>query len=346
MSSQIVINGRFQQRHISGVERYAHEISKRLISEKRFITPKYPLGQVTGHLWEQFLLPAKIQNGGILWSPANAGPWLVQDQVVTIHDASVFDHPEWFNPTFASWTRLSWKILAKRVKAVITVSNFSRERLKLHLGISNEKIHVVYNGVGMPFEPQSTKRIESVKEKYEIKKPYFLFVGTLEPRKNLAALLEAWKLLNLNTHDLFIAGAEGRVFAPTGHAWSRYAATRLLDHRSVTSVHDADLPALHSGATAFVFPSLYEGFGLPVLEAMACGTPVITSNTTVFPEIFGKAALLIDPTKPEDITKAMQRIVEDHSLADTLRERGFKKARELTWEISAAKTETIIKGIL
>ena len=334
MTLKLAINARFQHRRITGVERYAHEISKRLTSAKYFIAPEHPLGQVGGHLWEQFILPAKIQKGELLWSPANAGPWLVKKQVVTIHDASVFDHSEWFNPTFAAWTRLSWKILARRASAIITVSEFSRQRLKHHLNLPDEKIHVIYNGVGEPFEPQSAGRVEAVKEKYGIKKPYFLFVGTLEPRKNLNFLLKAWEQLNLKTHELFLAGAEGLVFSSVSHA------------KSVTCVLDEDLPALYSGAAAFVYPSLYEGFGLPVLEAMACETPVITSNTTAFPEIFGDAALLIDPAKPEDITRAMQEIIENNSLANTLRERGMKKARELSWEKSTVKTETIFEGIV
>ena len=132
MPIKIAINGRFQKRRITGVDRYAHEVSKRLTGEKYFIAPNRPLGQLSGHLWEQAILPARIQHGDVLWSPANAGPWSVRNQVVTIHDASIFDHPEWFNPTFASWTSLSLKILARRAKAIITVSNFSRDRFRFH----------------------------------------------------------------------------------------------------------------------------------------------------------------------------------------------------------------------
>lgn len=346
MTLKLAINARFQHRRVTGVGRYAREISKRLTSAKHFIAPKRPLGQVAGHLWEQFILPAKIQKGELLWSPANAGPWLVRNQVITIHDASVFDHPEWFNPTFAAWTRLSWKVIAGRASAILTVSEFSKQRLQRHLGLPDERIRVVYNGVGEPFEPESARRVKAVKEKFGIRKPYFLFVGTLEPRKNLRVLLQAWELLNLKTHELFVAGAEGLVFSSASQAQSRFAAEQLPDHRNETCVSDEDLPALYSGAAAFIFPSLYEGFGLPVLEAMACGTPVITSNTTAFPEIFGGSALLIDPAKPGDIVRAMQEMIENKSLVDSLRERGLKKARELAWESSAAKTEAVFKDIL
>lgn len=332
MWQQIAINARFQTRRATGVDRYAHEVSKRLSLPKRFIKPSRALGQVSGHLWEQFILPNLLQKDELLWSPANTGSWTVSRQVLTIHDASVFDHPEWFRPTFAAWTRLSWRVLSKRVRAVITVSDFSKGRLKYHLGLPDEKIHVVYNGVGEPFKPQSEKCAEEMKEKLGIRKPYFLFVGTMEPRKNLEGALKAWSMAGLDSHELFISGEGGKVFANrVGHA------------ESVTYVDDQDLPALYSGATAFVFPSFYEGFGLPVLEALACGTPVITSNSTSLAEVFGDSALLVSPEKPKEISDAMRAILENRSLADKLRERGFQKARDLTWEKSAREIESVLR---
>ncbi len=334
MPIKIAINGRFQKRRITGVDRYAHEVSKRLTGEKYFIAPNRPLGQVSGHFWEQFVLPAKIQHGDVLWSPANAGPWAVRNQVVTIHDASVFDHPEWFNPTFALWTRLSLKILARRVKAIITVSNFSRDRLRLHLRVSEEKIHVIHNGVGSPFEPQPQKAIETVKEKYGLDKPYFLFIGTDEPRKNLSGLVQAWGSLKLKSHSLFAAGAEGKVFSK-----ERGRETRPLQ----IYISDEELPTLYSGAAAVIVPSFYEGFGLTVLEAMACGAPVIASNIPAFRELFEGASLLVNPHEPEEIANAMQKIIEDKSLAMKLREKGLAHASKFSWAESARKTQDVIK---
>ena len=332
MPVKIAINGRFQQRRITGVDRYAHEISRRLTAANYVITPTHPLGQVAGHLWEQIILPAKIQRDDILWSPANAGPWSVKNQVVTIHDASVFDHPEWFNPTFSNWARLSWKMLAKHTKAIITVSDFSRDRLILHLGIPEGKIHIVHNGVGKPFEPHSQKEIEIVKEKYGLDKPYFLFVGTDEPRKNLAGLIRAWESLNMKTHSLFAAGAEGKIFAPTAsHAGS------------VTYVPDAELPALYSGAMAVIVPSFYEGFGLTALEAMACGAPVIASDIPVFRELFDGAVLFVNPHEPKEIANSILKMIEDKSLAMKLREKGLAHAATFLWDEAARKTQEVIK---
>lgn len=334
MTVKVVINSRFQHRRVTGVERYAQEISKRLIPAPRFVSPKMAMGQIGGHFWEQFVLPAQIRKDEILWSPANAGPWIVNKQVVTLHDASVFDHPEWFRPFFAAWTRLSWKILAKRVEAIITVSNFSRERLKFHLGIPDEKIHVISNGVGSPFELQTQIAIEEIKTKYNLHKPYFLFVGTIEPRKNLQTLMQAWERLNSKSHSLFIAGAEGKVFSKNKDF-------------TVNAVYvpDCDLPALYAGATATIIPSFYEGFGLTALEAMACGAPVIASSTTAFPETTGNAALLFDPHNSNELVEAMKIMIENKSLANTLRERGLQRSAPFTWDESARKTSEVLLDI-
>lgn len=306
----------------------------------RIIVPRKILSQISGQLWEQFILQLHIQKNEILWSPANAGPWLVQNQVLTIHDASVFDHPEWFRPSFARWTRLSWKILAKRVKAIITVSNFSRERLIHHFQIPEYKIHVIPNGVGKPFEPQTQKSIKEIQDKYKLTKPYFFFVGTHEPRKNLGTLFQAWKQAKINGYSLIIAGTKGIVFAEA------ITKTEESDHiKWLGYIPDTDLPVFYSGAAAVVVPSFYEGFGLTALEAMACGAPVITSNTTAIPEIVGDAALLFNPQSANELTNAMQNIMEDGLLANTLRERGVQRAAQFTWDESTRKTQALLENI-
>lgn len=330
MTNKIAINGRFLSRRISGVERYACEISQR-IYPGRTIRPSAQIGQISGNLWEQFILPTQIKQNEILWSPANAGPWLVRNQVLTIHDASVFDHPEWFKPAFAAWTRLSWRILAQRVRAIITVSNFSRTQLAKHLKIPYENIHIIHNGVGKPFEPQSNEKINIVRKKYKLSKPYFLSVGTNEPRKNISTLLHAWEKLGISSHTLFFAGGQGNVFRTTG-----------LDVSTI--VNDEDLPPLYAGATAYITTSLYEGFGLPALEAMACGTPVIASNTTAFPEVLGDAALLIDPNNLYEISSAIQKIIKEPQLANILKERGIQHAKNFTWERTALQTQSLLEN--
>lgn len=339
MPPSIAINGRFLTRRVTGVERYAYEISTRL-ADARHIAPWRPPGLLAGHVWEQLILPARLRRGEILFSPANAGPWTVRAQVVTLHDASVFDHPEWFRLAFALWTRLAWKALAKQARMIFTVSEFSGERLQFHLNLPAEKIRVIPNGVGRPFEPQSTRAIEAVKEKYNLKRPYFLFVGTLEPRKNLKTLIEAW--MQSESHfELAIVGAEGKVFA----FGNRRPAPNDKHPTYLGLVPDNELPALYSGATALVIPSLYEGFGLPALEALACGAAVIASNTSAFPEVLGDAALFINPLDANEIAEAMHTIAKDSSLANELRARGLQRAAQFSWDDSARRIEAILKSI-
>ncbi len=340
MTNNIAINGRCLTRRITGVERYAHEISQHFSLPARILQPDQPLGQITGHLWEQFILPMQTHKHDVLWSPANAGPWVVSNQIVTIHDASVFDHPEWFRPSFAAWTRISWKILAKRVQAIITVSEFSSKRLQHYLKIPNHKFHIIPNGVGKPFEPQSKQSVEVVQKKYNLNKPYFLFVGTLEPRKNLTKLLDAFQQSNSSSHLLVIAGGKGKVFAESTNRVGNSNRTFFLGY-----VPDSDLPTLYSGASAALTISLYEGSGLTALEAMACGAPVIASNTTSFPEVTEEAALLINPSRTEDIASAITKLIENPNLANTLRERGLKRAAQFTWDESARRTQALLESI-
>jgi glycosyltransferase involved in cell wall biosynthesis len=279
-----------------------------------------------------------VHSGEVLWSPANSSAWGIGRQAVTLHDASVFDHPEWFKPSFAAWTRLSWRILAKRAQAIVTVSGFSRQRLNDNLRISDEKIHIIPNGVGTPFEPQTNDSVERVKAKYNLRKPYFLFVGTHEPRKNLQTLIKAWEIFHgaKTNFSLALAGTEGTVFSRVDRIGN--TANRL------GYVPDADLPSLYAGAIAVIIPSYYEGFGLSALEAAACGTPAIASNTGAFPETMGDAALLISPGEPGEISEAMMKIVEDRTLASSLRERGLERAAKFSWDESANKTQSLLEN--
>ncbi len=341
MPVPMAVNARYKHRRVTGVERYAEEISIRLFPPIRELKPFFRLPPLPGHAWEQIILPMRLRSNEVLWSPANTAPWILRRQVVTLHDASVFDHPEWFKSAFGAWTRLSWKILAKRARAVITVSNFSRERLQRHLGIPDQRIHVIPNGVGMPFEPKSVKAIEEARTKYGLPEAYFLFVGTLEPRKNLSALLEAWGNSGLgDNHVLAIAGTKGTVFARADRSVGHASSVTYLGY-----IPDSDLPALYSGAAAVLVPSLYEGFGLAALEAMACGAPVIASNDTSFPEVVGDAGILVNPNDPDAIGEAMRQMIEDRALADQLRDRGLKRAKQSKWGEAARQIQQLVENL-
>lgn len=333
----IVVNLRSQETSLTGVQRYSQEVSARLKNEVEAIRPCRPLQGIAGHLWEQAILPFRASQR-LLWSPANSGPLIVERQVLTIHDAATLDHPEWFDAKFAAWYGWMLPKLARRVRCLITVSEFSKRRLIANTGVDESRIRVIPNGVSERFYPRNEQDIQDVRRRLQIPTgQYLLAVGSIEPRKNLARLLEAWKSCadRLPTEvSLVIAGARGQ-----GHI---FAATELSDNLPRVCrtgfVKDEDLPALYSGALAMVYPSIYEGFGLPVLEAMAAGTAVIAGESTALPELTGDAGILVDPYDSSAIAGAIERIVLDGSLREDLRRRGIERSKQFTWEKSAAST--------
>ncbi|WP_218185331.1 glycosyltransferase family 4 protein [Calditerricola satsumensis] len=291
-------------------------------------------------MWEQFVLPLQVGNR-LLWSPANTGPLAISRQVVTIHDAATLVHPEWFDPRFALWYRFLLPRLMRRVLRVITVSEFSRQQLVEYGGAREEDIVVIPNGVDRRFKPASEEEIYSLRLRFRLMNPYILVVGSLEPRKNLRRLFMAWEQVQpiLQEVDLVVAGSDGKVFRSLG-----------FDHvpanvRLIGYVKDKDLPVLYSGAEVFVYPSLYEGFGLPPLEAMACGTPVITSNISALPEVVGDAALLVDPYCEESIATGILKVMEDRIFRENLRKSGLERSKLFTWDRTAELTWRVLKEV-
>lgn len=323
----------------TGVQRYAAELITRLEGRVHLISSNTAISGVRGHVWEQFVLPFRVGDH-LLWSPCNTGPISVSRQVVTIHDASTLDHPEWFSSQFAALYRLLLPSLAKAVTKIITVSEFSKDRLISGTSVQPDKIVVVYNGVDPRFRPVDPDRITSLREKLALHKVYILVVGSLEPRKNLRRLLEAWKQVasEFRHIELVVAGRmDPRLYRNTGF-------TELPPGvRQIGYVDDGDLPALYSGALAFVYPSIYEGFGLPILEAMACGTPVITSNNTSLVEIASGAAELVDPFEAESIAGGIHTVVSDASCRESLIQKGLQRASMFTWEKAAEETWGVLE---
>lgn len=332
MDAQVLINGRALGRRITGVERYTREVSARLGIPLRTAGIHAPQG-FRGHIWEQVFLPQQISKHEILWSPANSGPLAVSRQVLTIHDLSVVDHPEWFNPRFAIWYRWLLPRLAHRVKLIITDSLYSKIRISRAFRISADKIHVVPCGVDAEkFYPRPDVERARLRRKYSLPPAYMLFVGTLEPRKNLPTLVHAWAQVfrEVRPVHLVIAGGPGDAFRRLSHLEA--PADGVLQ---VGYVSDADLPALYSAALGFVMPSLYEGFGLPILEAMACGTPVIAGRAAALPEVVGESGLLIDPLSVPDLAAALRCLVQDDELRRDLARKGYERSRLYTWDRSA-----------
>lgn len=239
----------------------------------------------------------------------------------TIHDLTCWLMPELHTEANVRADRNFAEQILYRADRLIAVSeNTRRDAIKL-LSIAPEKIETIYSGVAEEyFDARPVKRA----------RPYVLFVGAIEPRKNLDTLLDAWKLMKTDA-ELVIAG-------PEGWGSSKTLARIRAEATYLGYVPEADLPGLIAGADVFVYPSLYEGFGFPVVQAMASGTPVVTSNTSCLPEIAGDAALLVDPRSPPEIAGAVTRLLESESLRRELAERGRRRAEMFKWETCAVKT--------
>src|SRR6266545_3893597 len=207
MTREIVVNGRFLSRRITGVERYGRAVLSLIGDSCRL--EKTRVNGLRGHIWEQFILPSKLNSESILWSPANTGPLAIRNQALTIHDLSPLEHPEWFRKSFAAWYRLFLPILAKRVRVIFTPSEYVKRKICARFGISH--VIVTPNGVDCSiFHPHARQ------DKYDLPQKYILFLGTLEPRKNLNGLLQAWHELRNDFQDtwLIVAGTRGNVFKP------------------------------------------------------------------------------------------------------------------------------------
>ena len=216
-------------------------------------------------------------------------------------------------------------------------SEATAEDLKRFLGVPEEKVFVTLLGVSAEFAPAEPDAVAALRLKLRLPEHFFLYVGTIEPRKNLPRVIRAWdRTVEQHGWDLVIAGRDGWKTKNTQSAIQR-AHNGARIHR-IGFVDTEDLPALYSAADAFVWPSLWEGFGLPVLEAMACGTPVITSNTSSLPEVAGRAALLVDPENEELLGENMVRLAGDAKQRAALHNMGLNRARELSWERTAEAT--------
>jgi glycosyltransferase involved in cell wall biosynthesis len=253
------------------------------------------------------------------------------------------EHPEWYSSLFATWYRWLIPELLRRVRRVITISRYSQERILASARIDQSKVAVVYPGVGDSFHPQPSDEIARVRRELGLETPHYLLsLGALEPRKNLRRVLAAWSSCVARLPDdiwLVIAGAS----APR-NVFSSFEMGELPPRVHFAGfVADADLPALYSGALAFVYVSLYEGFGMPPLEAMACGTVPIVSDNTALPEAVGDGGIYVDPFDPDQIAAAIERVVDDSALRATLRARGGQQSRRFSWASAADQTWTVLR---
>lgn len=259
--------------------------------------------------------------------------------IVTVHDLSFLRYPECAPPALVQYLTRAVPKAAQRADLVLVDSFFTKGEIVDLLGLPEENIEVVYGGVGPQFVPgeegEATRR---VLQQYHLDHPFLLTLGTLEPRKNMAGLLEAYALLRREAdleHHLLIGGGKGWLYQDIFRQVEQLGledTVRFLDY-----VPEEDLPALLSSAALFVYPSLYEGFGLPPLEAMACGTPVVASNASSLPEVLGDAALMVEPTSAPALASAIYRVLVDDELRGSLVDKGKVRASRFTWAAAAQK---------
>ncbi len=265
--------------------------------------------------------------------------------VVTVHDVSYKHFPEFFSPRVRLITGLLVGPSIRRAARVLTLSECSRQDILRFYGVPPERV-VVTPAAGPQYWPQSAAEIGRVRAAYDLPERYVLAVGNVQPRKNLPRLITAFHTIAAEVPDVQLV-LVGR------SAWRGSEVEATVERLGLAGrvrftgyVPDADLPALYSGAACFCYPSLYEGFGLPPLEAMACGTPTITSNVSSLPEVVGDAALLVDPTSVPDLTAALRRLLTDPAAQATYRARGLVQADRFSWDRTARETRAVYDAVL
>lgn len=299
-------------------------------------------------LWEQTALPLAARGLDLLHGLAFVAPLLAPcPTVVTVYDLSFLRMPErfrrgnrWYLQMFTRWS-------CHRARRIIAISQNTRRDLVALFGLPAERIDVVTPGVGPQFRPLPPDQVAAFRRAKGLPDHFVLYLGTLEPRKNLSTLLEAFARLRAqpNRHlKLVLAGGKGWMFA------EMFARVRALGLENAVIfpgyVPDEELPLWYNAATVFVYPSLYEGFGMPPLEALACGTPAIVSNASALPEVVGEAGVLVRPDDVGEWAQALQRVLDDAALRAELGARGRAHAARFSWERAAAETVAVYRRIL
>jgi len=336
----VLINARAAaRRQLSGVERWAAELAARLpaLAPDRYAVAWPPRGMAyqPGQAWEQLALPVRARRAGarLILNPANLAPLRFDGNVVVIHDAVALTHPEWFSGPYAAWHRRMLPAVARRARLVLTVSAFSRDEIAATTGVDAAGIVVVPGGVDERFSPDADAA--GARAALGLDRPYALTVAGEGARKNQAVLGATARALAEHGIELVAAGSRRAHHGPAGDP----AGIRRLGY-----VPDALLPGLYAGARAFVLPSLHEGFGLPCLEAMASGVPVVASDRGALPETCGGAALLVEPRRPDLIAEAVLTACLDEGEAARLRAAGRARAARFSWDATARAVDAVLTG--
>ena len=317
------------------------------------VAPSWARGRAGRILWEQTGLPRALRAGGaqLLHSAAYAMPAVCAlPSVVTVHDLSFFRLPETFPTRQGAYLRAATRHSARRAAALIAVSDFTRRELIRLLGVDPARVHVVHNGLDASFRRFAPADVATWRAERGLPERYILSVGTLQPRKNLATLLRAYAKLRADWDApeappaLVVAGGAG--WGDTDIA-ARAAAIGIGEHVHVTGYVPAeDLPWLYNGARMLAFPSRYEGFGLPALEAMACGAPVVASDASSLPEVVGEAGVLVPPEDVGAWAAALATLAQDEARRTEMTERGLERAGAFSWARAANETQAVWRAVI
>ena len=334
----IVVNARAAARpRIGGVERWAKEMAARLPRARpgayAVARPPRALAHRAGQAWEQAALPllAARRRAPLVYCPANLAPLAWPRNVVVLHDVAALRHPEWYSAAYVAWQRRIVPAIARRAAALVTVSEFSRGQIAETLEIDPASIAVIAGGVDERFAPGADAA--GARRALGLERPYVLTLASRYGRKNQVALGPAIRRLAEMGVELVAAGGERSHMRPAPAA----EGVRTLGY-----VPDALLPGLFAGARAFVLPSREEGFGLPVVEAMAAGVPVVAGDSGALPETCGGAARLVDPGDATAIADALAALMLDETERERLRAAGLERARSLSWERAARATDELL----
>lgn len=356
--SRVYINGRFLTQRISGVQRFAiealHALDKihsnsqtmgRIVVVAPKGTPRPHLqsidfecvGPFQGHIWEQLTLP-RVTSRDWLVSFGPTGPISKRNQLVTIHDAAVYTVPESYSSRFRAFYKAVLPRLVKRTPYVMTVSEFSKDELVVHLGA--ERKRVVVCGEGWEHVLSFSQERSVLEKNGLVSGKYFLAVSSVTPHKNFGVIARALQHLSEDVYPVAVVGAlDDSVFGAIDQ--SSLSRLKMLGY-----VSDAELRSLYEGAAAFIHPSLYEGFGLPPLEAMALGCPVIVSQAGALPEVCGDAALYFNPNDERELARLMGQIVQDPDKRAWHVEQGKARIALHSWQLCAQKYASLIAALL
>lgn len=298
-------------------------------------------------LWQHSIFPLLLWQDRVrlLHATMNVAPWWSPcPVVVTVTDLAFRRYPQVHPPGRRLYLGLLTRWTARRARAIIAISEYTRQEVVRLLGVPAERIQVIYLGVDSDFRPLPQDQVESFRRQRGLPDRYFFYLGNLEPRKNLPRLVEAYGRIRDCGVPLVLGGPRGWGYADL------FQTVEKLDLAGQVLfpgfVPREELPLWYNAAEALVYPSIYEGFGLPPLEAMACGTPVVASAASSLPEVIGQAGLLVDPQDVAGLAAALRQVLTDQALRGELRRRGLEQARRFTWEKMARETVELYRRLL